>query len=125
MISRLQLRRLQDVPSLLRRSLQLRQGFRTVPGAISLRLAADPTRDTSWTWSSWTDERSMDEHVRSGPHRTLMVDDRDGLREASFRALRPGVPPLPSVWSEVRAQLAPVPATEPSVPVQATAGETP
>jgi uncharacterized membrane protein len=67
LISRLQLRRLQDVPGLLRHSLQLRRGFRTVPGAISLHLAASPTRGTFWTWSSWTDERSMDEYVRSGP----------------------------------------------------------
>ena len=32
LISRLQLRRLRDVPGLLRHSLQLRRGFRAVPG---------------------------------------------------------------------------------------------
>jgi uncharacterized membrane protein/quinol monooxygenase YgiN len=125
LISRLQLRRLQDVPGLLRHSLQLRRDFRNVPGAISLQLAASPTRGTFWTWSSWTDERSMDEYVRSGPHRTLMIHYRDRLSEARFDALRPGGPPLPRVWSEVRAQLARVSTTESaSVPAQAPSAET-
>jgi uncharacterized membrane protein len=124
LISRLQLRRLQDVPALLRHSLQLRRDFRTAPGAISLQLAASPTRGTFWTWSSWTDESSMNEYVRSGPHRTLMVHYRDRLSEARFHALRPDGPPLPSVWPEVRAQLTGVAATaSASVPAQAPSGE--
>jgi quinol monooxygenase YgiN len=124
-ISRLQLRRLQDVPALLRHSLQLRRGFRTVPGAISLHLAASPTRGTFWTWSSWTDARSMDDYVSSGSHRTLLVDYRNRLSEARFLALRPGGPPLPRDWPEVRAQLARVSATESAnVPIPVLAGET-
>ena len=124
LISRLQLRRLQDVPGLLRHSLQLRGGFRTVPGAISLHLAASPTRGTFWTWSSWTDARSMDDYVRSGPHRRLLVHYRDRLSEARFQALRPGGPPWPGDWPEVRAQLAHVPLTQSaSVPVLAASGE--
>jgi uncharacterized membrane protein len=125
LISRLQLRRLQDAPGLLRRSLQLRRGFGSVPGAISLRLAASPARGTFWTWSSWTDEGSMDEYVRSGPHRALMLGYRDRLSEARFQALRPCGPPFPSVWPEVRAQLARVSATQGAiVPAEARAGET-
>jgi uncharacterized membrane protein/quinol monooxygenase YgiN len=112
LISRLQLRRLQDVPSLLRHSLQLRRGVRTVPGAISLRLAARPTRGTFWTWSSWVDQAAMQEYVRSGPHRTLMVDYRDRLSDARFQVLRPGGAPLPRSWTDVRAQLARLPATD-------------
>jgi uncharacterized membrane protein len=124
LISRLQLRRLQDVPSLLRHSLQLRRGFRTVPGAITLRLAASPTRGTFWTWSSWTDERSMNEYVRSGPHRALMAHYRDLLSDARFHAVRPDGPPSPSSWPEVRAQLAGVSATESAVVGEQTlAGE--
>jgi uncharacterized membrane protein/quinol monooxygenase YgiN len=122
LISRLQLRRLQDVPSLLRHSLQLRRDFRTVPGAISLRLAASPTRGTFWTWSSWTDQRSMDEYVRSAPHRAVMARYRDRLSDARFQALRPDGPPLPRSWPAVRAQLARVPAAESAgVPAQALA----
>lgn len=116
LISRLQLRRLQDVPGLLRHSLQLRRGFRTVPGAISLQLAASPTRGTFWTWSSWTDELSMDEDVRSGSHRTLMVHYRDRLSEARFEKLRPGETSLPSEWAEARAQVAPWTDAKPAWP---------
>lgn len=126
LISRLQLRRLQDVPGLLRHSLRMRRGFRAVPGAISLRLAASPTRGTFWTWSSWTDERSMDEYVRSQSHRTLMLLYRDRLKEARFQVLRPGGPSWPSVWPDVRAQLERGAAMEStSVSARTPAGGTP
>jgi uncharacterized membrane protein/quinol monooxygenase YgiN len=124
LISRLRLRHLKDVPGLLRHSSQLRRGFRAVPGAISLRLAASPTRGTFWTWSSWIDEAAMDEYVRPEPHRALMAHFRDRLSDTRFHSLRSGGAPLTGAWPEVRAQLAPASATgRARVPAQASAGE--
>jgi uncharacterized membrane protein/quinol monooxygenase YgiN len=106
LLSQLELKRTRDVPGFLLHCLQLRRGFRAVPGANSLRLATSPASRTFWTWSSWTDERAIIDYTRSPAHRAVMAHYRDRLYDARFETLRPGEAQPPRTWAEARALVA-------------------
>lgn len=108
MVSRLELRSMRDVPGFLRAALRLRRAFRTAPGAITLHLAASPLAGTFWTWSSWVDERGLQEYSRSRLHVEVMRRYRSRMRDSAFRILDPAQDALPTTWVEVRALSAPV-----------------
>lgn len=108
MVSRLELRSLRDVPGFLRAALRLRRAFRTSTGAITLRLAASPLAGTFWTWSSWADERGLQEYTRSPLHTEVMRCYRSRMRGSAFRTLDPSQDRLPATWTEVRALTAPI-----------------
>jgi uncharacterized membrane protein len=108
MVSRLELRSIRDVPGFLGAALRLRRAFRTAPSAITLRLAASPLAGTFWTWSSWVDQRGLQEYTRSPLHVQVMRHYRSGMRDSAFRILDPAQDALPTTWGEVRALSAPV-----------------
>jgi uncharacterized membrane protein len=103
MVSRLELRSLRDVPGFLRAALRLRRAFRTSSGGITLRLAASPLTGRFWTWSSWTDERGLQEYTRSRVHTDVVRSYRTRLRDSGFRILDPAYEDLPTTWADVRA----------------------
>ncbi len=102
MVSRLELRSLRDVPGFLRAALRLRHAFRTSTGAIMLRLAASPLAGTFWTWSSWVDERALQEYTRSRLHVGVMRSYRSRMRSSAFHVLDPAQVEVPTTWAEVR-----------------------
>ena len=103
MVSRLELRSLRDVPGFLRAALRLRRTFRTSSGAVTLRLAASPLAGTFWTWSSWVDERALQEYTRSRLHVDVMRSYRSRMRSSAFHILDPVQFEEPRTWAEVRA----------------------
>lgn len=105
LLSRLELRSRRDIPAFLFASLRLRRSFRRTPGAMTLRLSADLRTGRFWTWSYWADERSMQGFTRSAPHRQVMADYRDRLRDSQFETLDPAAAHLPGGWVEARQML--------------------
>ena len=59
MASRLELRRLSDVPSFLAAALRIRRQMLASPGVLGLSLIARPLRRTFWTLSAWQDQAAM------------------------------------------------------------------
>jgi uncharacterized membrane protein len=108
LVSRLELRSLRDVPGFLRAALRLRRAFRASPGGITLQLAASPLTGRFWTWSSWADERQLQDYTRSRLHVQIMRHYRERLRDSTFRMLDPSQDALPTTWVEVRTLTAPV-----------------
>ena len=108
MVSRLALRSKRDIPGFLRAALRLRRAFRASPGGITLQLAASPLAGTFWTWSSWVDERGLQEYTRSPLHVAVMRHYRSRMRDSAFRVLDPAQDELPTSWAEVRTLTAPV-----------------
>ena len=107
LVSRLDLRSLRDTGGFLRAALRLRREFRTSSGGITMRLAASPLTGTFWTWSSWADQRGLQEYTRSRLHAHVAQRYRSRLRESVFRTLDPAHEDLPTTWAEVRALAAP------------------
>ncbi|MGK5111546.1 hypothetical protein [Geodermatophilus sp. CPCC 205506] len=71
-VTRLQLRRLRDVPAFLRASLAIRRQVGDSPGARSLVLRAQPLARTFTTVSWWDDAAAVAAFARAEPHRGAM-----------------------------------------------------
>jgi hypothetical protein len=107
--SRLRLRSVRHLPAFLRAAHRVDAQVRTAPGRVDSKLRAQPLRLTFWTLSSWQDEASMLEFVRSSPHAEIMRDlrDRGAMRSGDFRSwsVARGAS-LPS-WDAVEARFSP------------------
>jgi heme-degrading monooxygenase HmoA len=88
-VTRLQLRRLRDVPAFFRASLAIRRQVRTSPGARSLVLRAQPLARTFTTVSWWDDAAAVAAFARAEPHRGAMRHWHTRLEEFS-NATHPG-----------------------------------
>src|ERR1700685_1473274 len=72
MASRLELRRLSDVPSFLAAAIRIRRQMLASPGVLGLSLIARPLQRTFWTLSAWQDQDAMSAAVSRAPHLQLM-----------------------------------------------------
>ncbi len=72
LVTRLELRRLRDVPAFLRTSLAIQRQVAHSPGARSLLLRARPLARTFTTVSWWDDEVAVRAFARAEPHRGAM-----------------------------------------------------
>jgi hypothetical protein len=103
MASRLELRRLSDVPSFLGAALRIRRQMLASPGALGLSLIARPLHRTFWTLSAWRDQAALSAAVGREPHRQLMRHFRPRMAGSSFVTwTAPGVP-IP--WDEALRRL--------------------
>jgi hypothetical protein len=100
MASRLELRRLRDVPSFLVAALRIRRQMLASPGVLGLSLIARPLRRTFWTLSAWQDENAMSASVGREPHRQIMKRFRPRMAGFSMVTWTAPVDALPIPWDD-------------------------
>ena len=83
-ISRLELARARDVPGFLIAALRIRRVALQTPGVGGISLRAQPLRRTFWTLSTWHDETTIGEFMRSKAHRAVMVKYRNRMAGSHF-----------------------------------------
>jgi hypothetical protein len=105
MASRLELRRLQDVPSFLAAALRIRRQMLGSPGAMGLSLIAEPLHRTFWTLSAWQDQAALRAATGAEPHRKLMRRFRPRMAGSSFVTWTAPAEALPIPWDEARRRL--------------------
>src|SRR5580658_1008679 len=105
MASRLELRRLRDVPSFLAAALRIRRQMLGSPGMLGMSLIARPTRRTFWTLSAWQDQASLSAAVGRHPHREIMKRFRPRMAGSSFVTWTAPATALPVSWDEARRHL--------------------
>ncbi|HWL45256.1 MAG TPA: DUF3291 domain-containing protein [Ilumatobacter sp.] len=84
MASRLELRRLRDVPAFLAAALRLRRSFRRTPGAVALALGAAPFKRTFWTVSVWEDHAALRAYAGDQLHIDTMRRFRPAMAGSTF-----------------------------------------
>src|SRR5580658_10249115 len=103
MASRLELRRLSDVPSFLAAALRIRRQMLASPGALGVSLIARPLYRTFWTLSAWQDQAALSAAVGREPHRQIMKRFRPRMTGSSFVTWTATGLPIP--WDEALRRL--------------------
>lgn len=98
MASRLELRRLSDVPPFLLAALRIRRQMLSSPGALGVSLAARPLPRTFRTLSAWQDQAALSATAGRQPHRQIMKRFRPRMAGSSFITWT--APVLPIGWDE-------------------------
>ncbi len=105
MASRLELRRLRDVPSFLAAALRIRRQMLGSPGMLGVSLIASPARRTFWTLSAWQDQASLTAAVGRHPHREIMKRFRPRMAGSSFVTWTAQATALPIGWDDALRRL--------------------
>jgi hypothetical protein len=105
MASRLELRRLRDVPSFFAAALRIRRQMLVSPGALGLSLLAKPLHRTFWTLSAWQDQAALSAPVGREPHRRIMNRFRPRMAGSSFVTWTAQAADLPITWDEALRRL--------------------
>ncbi len=105
MASRLELRRLRDVPSFLAAALQIRRQMLGSPGALGLSLIARPLRGTFWTLSAWQDQAALRAATGREPHRQIMQRFRPRMAGSAFVTWTAPATALPIPWDDALRRL--------------------
>lgn len=103
MASRLELRRLRDVPSFLAAALRIRRQMLGSPGALGLSLIAQPLHRTFWTLSAWQDHAALRAATGREPHVQIMKRFRPLMAGSSFVTWTATNMPIP--WAEALRRL--------------------
>jgi hypothetical protein len=103
--SRLELRRLRDVPSFLIAALRIRRQMLNSPGALGLSLIARPLLRTFWTLSAWQDQAALSTATGNEPHRQIMKHFRPRITGSSFVTWTAQTAALPITWEEALRRL--------------------
>ncbi|MEV0183241.1 DUF3291 domain-containing protein [Streptomyces sp. NPDC050625] len=106
MASRLEVRRLSDVPRFFLRSLATWKQVTGAPGAYGASLIAQPLKRTFWTLSAWQDKDALYRYAKTEPHRSIMTGLRSSMRASVFTFWQIPASDLPIDWSEARRRLA-------------------
>jgi hypothetical protein len=104
MASRLELRRLRDVPPFLAAALRVRRQMISSLGALGLSLIARPTQRTFRTLSASQDQAALRAATGRQPHRQVM--NRFGPRMADSSFVTWTATALPVDWDEALRRLA-------------------
>lgn len=104
MASRLELRRLRDVPAFLIAALRLRRRFADVDGGVRLDLEARPLRRTFFTLSTWRDRDALDAYTADPLHRDVMRTFRSRMAGSAFVTWDHDGSSLPG-WTDARSRL--------------------
>jgi hypothetical protein len=105
MASRLELRRLRDVPGFLTGALRIRRQMLGSPGALGLSLIAKPLRRTFWTLSAWQDPEALHAVVGREPHRAIMKHFQPRMAGSSFVTWTAPAASLPISWEDALSHL--------------------
>ncbi len=103
MASRLELRRVRDVPSFLAAALRIRRQMLASPGVLGLSLIARPLHRTFWTLSAWQDQAALAAATGRQPHVQIMKHFRPRMAASSFVTWTAADLPIP--WDEARRRL--------------------
>ena len=103
MASRLELRRLRDVPAFFAAALRIRRQMLGSPGLAGLSLIAEPIRKTFWTLSAWQDQAALRGATGAEPHRGLMKRFRPLMTGSRFVTWTATSVPVP--WDEAKRRL--------------------
>ena len=103
MASRLELRRVRDVPSFLAAALRIRRQMLASPGVLGLSLIARPLHRTFWTLSAWQDQAALGAATARQPHVQIMKHFRPRMAASSFVTWTAAALPIP--WDEARRRL--------------------
>ena len=105
MASRLELRRLRDVPSFLIDALRIRRQMLGSPGALGVSLIARPARRTFWTLSAWQDQAALRATVGRQPHRQIVTRSRPRMAGSAFVTWSVPATALPIAWDDALRRL--------------------
>jgi hypothetical protein len=105
MASRLELRRLRDVPMFLVAAMRVRRQMLASPGAMGVSLVARPLRRAFWTLSAWQDQAALRGTVGTEPHVGVMKQFRPRMARSSFVTWTAEVSALPVPWDEALRRL--------------------
>ena len=105
MTSRLELRRLRDVPSFLAAALRIRRQMLGSPGMLGVSLIARPVRRTFWTLSAWQDQAALSAAAGRHPHREIMKRFRPRMAGSSFVTWTAPATALPIGWDDALRRL--------------------
>jgi hypothetical protein len=103
MASRLELRRLRDVPSFFAAALRIRRQMLAAPGVLGLSLIARPLHRTFWTLSARQDQAALRAATGRQPHVQIMKHFRPLMTASSFVTWT--ATDLPIQWDEARHRL--------------------
>jgi hypothetical protein len=105
MASRLEMRRLRDVPSFLADALRIRRQMLGSPGALGVSLIARPLRRTFWTLSAWQDRAALRTANGARPHRQIVGHFRPRMAGSAFVTWTVPATALPIEWDEALRRL--------------------
>jgi hypothetical protein len=105
MASRLELRRLRDVPSFLAGAWQIRRQMLGSPGALGLSLIAKPLHRTFWTLSAWQDQAALRAAAGGQPHRRIIKHFQPRMAGSAFVTWTAPATALPIPWEEALRRL--------------------
>jgi hypothetical protein len=105
MTSRLELRRLSDIPSFLIGAVRIRRQMLSSPGALGVSLIARPLRRTFWTLSAWQDQAALSAAIDRRPHRQIMTRFRPRMAASSFITWTAPATALPIRWDDALRRL--------------------
>jgi hypothetical protein len=105
MASRLELRRLREVPSFLAAAMRVRRQMLTSPGSMGVSLVAKPLQRTFWTLSAWQGEADLRRTVGMEPHVGVMKHFRPCMARSAFVTWRAEASDLPVPWNEALRRL--------------------
>jgi hypothetical protein len=105
MASRLELRRIGDVPSFLAAALRIRRQMLGSAGALGVSLIARPLHRTFWTLSAWQDQAALRAATGGQPHVQLMRRFRPRMAGSSFVTWTAPATDLPIAWDEAMRRL--------------------
>jgi hypothetical protein len=100
MASRLPLRSHIDSAGFLLDTLRIRRQLERADGLVGYALNAQITRKTFWTFSVWTDRKSLDAFARADPHRQIIERLRPKMGESRFEFLQLSGAEVPTTWDE-------------------------
>jgi hypothetical protein len=103
MASRLELRRLRDVPAFFAAALRIRQQMLAAPGAAGVSLIAQPLRRTFWTLSAWQDPAALGAATGAEPHRGIVARFRPLMSGSRFVTWTAATVPVD--WAEAKRRL--------------------
>jgi hypothetical protein len=105
MASRLELRRLRDVPSFLAAALRIRRRMLDSPGTLGLSLIARPLHRTFWTLSAWQDPAALRAAMGGELHVQTMKRFRPRMAGSSFVTWAIPASALPVEWDDALSRL--------------------
>jgi quinol monooxygenase YgiN len=100
MASRLPLRSHIDSAGFLLDTMRIRRQLDQADGLVGYALNAQITRKTFWTFSVWTDRKSLDAFAKADPHRQIIERLRPKMEQSRFEFLQLTGAAIPTTWDQ-------------------------
>jgi hypothetical protein len=104
MASRFRVLRHRDVLPFFIDALRVFALARRSPGIIGVTLRARPLRKEFWTLSQWADRSALEAMVRTEPHASVMLRQREVMAESVFRTWTAPAD-TPPTWADAQGRV--------------------